>query len=102
MSLDTKGNHHSFTLMTKQIRFALLVPDREGLDYSIYLLRLFRKRHVHEQLSEGDIERLVQEIEAGHILPQRLEVELVTARGENPSDLIPWHSKRNAPDIVLW
>lgn len=75
------GRTRRLTCLDEQTWFALLIPDRESLDNSIDLLCFARKRHVHEKLAQSDVERVVFEVEAGHVDPESFRAEIIGTEG---------------------
>lgn len=76
---------HTPTFLDKKSRFALLVADRKRLDDPVNLLSLVWEGHLHEQLAQSDIQRVMSKVEAVHVDPQSFDEEVIRAVMSIPS-----------------
>ena len=63
------------TLRSDQPRVALRVPRGKRLDNAVDLLRLARKTDVHQELPQGDIQRIGLKVELGEIMLEGASIE---------------------------
>jgi hypothetical protein len=72
---EVSGHHTQRTICRKEVGVALGVPGRERLDDAVDLLGLARKPDVHQQLADGDVQRVVDEVELPNVCTQSRRME---------------------------
>jgi len=58
-----------------QSRVTLRIPRSKRLDNTVDLLRLTRKADVHQELPQGDIQRVGLKVELGEIIVESTDIE---------------------------
>jgi len=65
-------------LWNDQPRVALRIPCGKRLDNAVDLLRLTRKADVHQELPQGDIQRIGLKVKLGEIVIESTDIECLS------------------------
>ena len=60
-------------------RVAFRIPRGKRLDNTVNLLRLAGKTDVHQELPQGDVQRIGRKVELGKIIIESTDIECVSA-----------------------